>query len=170
MGRITINQLSNKYEVRKLEKSDIPLILELCKKNPKYYRHCPPEVSRESIEKDMTILPPGKTLEDKYYVGFFEDINLVAVMELIDGYPDEKTAYIGFFMMNMDFQGKGIGSKIITEVCEYLRERFSKIRLAYVKGNEQSEHFWLKNRFEKIGVEKEIENYTVVAMERRLEE
>ncbi len=89
-------------------------------------------------------------------------------MELIDGWPDEKTAYIGFFMMNMDFQGKGIGSKIIAEVCEYLRGQFSKVRLAYVKGNEQSEHFWLKNSFKKIGVESEQEYYTVVVLERVL--
>ena len=170
MKDIKIEHLSKCYTVRNLGEKDIPQILELCQKNPKYYKHCPPEVSRESIEKDMTILPPGKTLEDKYYVGFFEDINLVAVMEWIDGYPDDKTAYIGFFMMNMDFQGKGIGSKIIAEVCECLRGQFSRVRLAYVKGNEQSEHFWLKNRFEKIGVEKEIESYIVVAMERRLEE
>jgi len=168
--KIEVERLSKQFKIRNLEESDIPQILELCKKNPKYYKHCPPAVSVETIKKDMTMLPPGKTSEDKYYVGFFEDINLVAIMELIDGYPDEKTAYIGFFMMNMDFQGKGIGSKIIAEVCEYLRGQFSKVRLAYVKGNEQSEHFWLKNRFEKIGVEKEIESYTVVAMERRLEE
>ena len=170
MGRIEVNHLSKKYEVRKLEESDIPQILELCQKNPKYYRHCPPEVSSETIRKDMIMLPPNKTLEDKYYVGFFEDINLVAVMELIDGYPNEETVFIGFFMMNMDFQGQGIGSKIVTEVCEYLSERFSKIRLGYVKGNEQSEHFWLKNSFKKTGVESKQENYTVVVLERGLKE
>ncbi len=60
MGRIAINYLSKKYEVRELEESDIPQILELCKKNPKYYKHCPPEVSSETIRKDMTMLPREK--------------------------------------------------------------------------------------------------------------
>ena len=166
--KIEVERLSKQFKIRNLEESDIPQILELCKKNPKYYRHCPPEVSSETIKKDMTILPPNKTLEEKYYIGFFESRDLVAVMELIDGYPNEETAFIGFFMMNMHFQGQGIGSKIVTEVCEYLSEQFSKVRLGYVKGNEQSEHFWLKNSFKKTGVESKQENYTVVVLERDL--
>lgn len=70
-------------------------------------------------------------------------------------------------MMNADFQGKGIGSKIIEEACDYLKENFSKVRLGYVKGNKQSESFWLKNQFEKTGTESIQENYTVVVMERK---
>ena len=53
MKTIKIEHLSKCYIVRNLEENDIPQILELCKKNPKYYKHCPPEASRESIEKDM---------------------------------------------------------------------------------------------------------------------
>lgn len=166
---MNIKELSQTYIVRKLEEKDISEIFELCKNNPQYYHHCPPAVSIEGIKEDMTALPPGKAMEDKYYIGLFERDVLVAIMELIDGYPDEETAYIGFFMMNADLQGKGIGSQIIEDACDYLKEDFSKVRLAYVKGNKQSEHFWLKNQFKKIGVEKEIETYTVVVMERKME-
>lgn len=34
-------------------------------------------------------------------------------MDLILNFPDNDTAFIGFFMMNQALQGKGIGSEII---------------------------------------------------------
>ena len=63
-----------------------------------YYEFCPPFVTRESVLDDMTALPPGKTFEDKFYVGFFRENRLAAVMDVVFNYPDSHTAYIGFFM------------------------------------------------------------------------
>lgn len=61
----------------------------------------------------MKATPPGIVLSDKYFFGFFEREELVAVMDLVDGYPDQRTSYIGFFMMNPDYQGKHVGTAII---------------------------------------------------------
>lgn len=69
----------------------------------------------------MKATPPGIVLSDKYFFGFFEREELVAVMDLVVGYPDQRTSYIGFFMMNPDYQGKHVGTAIIHEVAEYLR-------------------------------------------------
>ena len=113
---MNINELSDVFTVKYLTEQDIPKIMELCKGNPQYYEHCPPDVSEESIRKDMTALPPRKTKDDKHYFGFFEGDSLVAVMDLIEKYPNENTAFIGFFMMNKEYQGKGVGSRIIGSV------------------------------------------------------
>ena len=74
--------------VRQLQKKDIPFILELCSKNTLYYEYCPPLVSSESIEEDMKAIPPNVAIEHKYYVGFYDENKLLAVLDLIDGYPD----------------------------------------------------------------------------------
>ena len=72
-------------------------------------------------------------------------------MDLIDGYPDPKIAYIGFFMMDIRFQGRQLGSALIREVKDYLkRDGFRAVRLAIDKANPQSNHFWKKNGFEVI--------------------
>ena len=76
----------------------------------------------ELIEKDIEITPPGIPIEQKYYIGFFDNDKLVAVMDLVDGYPTCDYVYIGFFMMDCDLQGNGIGSKIVSESLEYNRE------------------------------------------------
>ncbi|MDE5865882.1 MAG: GNAT family N-acetyltransferase [Lachnospiraceae bacterium] len=143
-----INKLSSKYFVKRLGNSDIQDIFNLCCENKLYYEYCPPMVTEESIKKDMITLPPNTNISDKFYIGFYKEGKLIAVMDLIDGYPEQKIAYIGFFMTNVTIQKRGVGSEIISELCNYLRQKgFISIRLAWVKGNPQAEHFWLKNMF-----------------------
>ncbi len=151
MRKIEINKLSKRYDVRKLQLDDVEMIYIFCKNNTQYYEYCGKEPSIELIERDLKITPPGISIEQKYYIGFFENGKLIAVMDLEDGYPDTDYAYIGFFMMNHELQGKGIGTKIISEVFEYLREiGFQKCMLGIDKENPQSNHFWRKNSFEVI--------------------
>ena len=149
-----IKNLSSKYDVRYLDKQDADIIYNLCSKNEIFYRYHPPFVTRESILEDMTALPPNKDFKDKIYVGFFKNDILVAIMDLILDFPKEQVAYIGLFMMNMAFQGQGIGTNLISDCLEYLsKSGYKKIRLAIDKGNLQSETFWTKNRFVKTGEE-----------------
>lgn len=164
-----IELLSSKYKVIKLHKEHIPDILRLCSGNPMFYEYCPPAVSIDGILSDMSALPPGKAAQDKYYIGFYQCNSLVAVMDLIEHYPDDVTAFIGFFMMDKAMQGNGIATTIISECCEYLKTTgVQKVKLGYAKGNPQSEFFWLKNHFREIGTERSAEGYIIVVMERTL--
>ena len=104
--------------------------------------------------KDMTALPPGKCAADKHYLGFFDRETLVAVLDLIERYPQDDTAYIGFFMTKKERQGYGLGTALIGELLDELRrEKFCKVRLAVDRGNPQSKAFWEKNGFALMGEE-----------------
>ncbi|MBO4848741.1 MAG: GNAT family N-acetyltransferase [Clostridia bacterium] len=140
--------LSTCFRVRRLNDADADGILFLCEGNPQYYLYCNSEPSMEQVLHDLRTAPPGVGADDKYFVGFFRGDELVAVMDLIDGYPGKGCCYIGFFMMNEAYQGKLIGSAIIDEVCAYLT-RIGKrtIRLAFAEDNPQASHFWKKNGF-----------------------
>ena len=60
-------------------------------------------------------------------------------------------------------------TSLMTDVFECLKEcGFSYVRLCFAKGNPQSEHFWMKNGFERTGVEAQNEGYTVVVLEKEL--
>ena len=83
MSDVKIKDLSKTFYVRKLDKDDIEMIYDLSYKNHIYYQYHPPFVTRESILDDMKALPPGKSYDDKYYIGFFENDSLVAIMDLI---------------------------------------------------------------------------------------
>lgn len=145
---MNIELFSDTYKVRPLTNENLDDIYQLLSKNILYYEYCPPFVTKQSILDDMKILPPQKAIEDKYYIGFYQNEELIAVMDFIDGYPEKEIAYIGFFMTDTSIQNRGTGSKIIDYLCRYLASiGYYSIRLAWVKGNPQSEHFWLKNRF-----------------------
>ena len=143
-----INLLSKRFEVRRLDRNYVEMIYDMSYKNEIYYEYHPPFVTRESIIEDMEALPPQKNYDDKYYLGFFEDNLLVANMDLILGYPIEEIAFIGLFMTNVQYQNKGIGSNIIGDICNYLKQLgYKKVRLGVDKGNLQSYSFWSKNGF-----------------------
>ena len=145
---IDISKLSKQYDVRALDDSDTDMILDVYKENDLFFQYCEAEPTRQQVIEDMHITPPGKDLASKYFIGFYQDTELVAVLDLIDGYPEPEIAYIGMFMMNIRRQGKQIGSAIISEVERYLKETGRKaVRLAINKGNPQSTHFWKKNGY-----------------------
>ena len=168
MGRFDAVNISSIYYVRKMTEKDLSLICELMGRNELYFQFCGRPYSREEVRNDLYLTPPGKNLDDKYYVGFFDGETLIAVMDLIDGYPEKEIAYIGFFMMNKAYQGCGKGSEIISEVCESLKAAdMQKVRLGIDKENPQSNHFWKKNGFRTI-YEVEQEAGIIVVAERLL--
>ena len=161
--------LSARYAVRRLTEADLPALLALCRSNPLYYRHCPPAPSAESLLGDLAALPPRRTLADKYYLGFFDGETLIAVLDLIPGFPKPEIAFWGFFMLRAERQGRGEGSALVSELCAALARRgFRAVRLGWVRGNPQAERFWKKNGFAETGVSYDAGGYTVVMARREL--
>ena len=117
----------------------------------------------------MAAVPDGKTLEDKYWLGFFREDHLTALLELVTSSPEDNTAYIGLFMMAAGRQGKGEGSRILEEVFAWLKsDGFTRVELDYTYGNQQSEAFWKKNGFKGNGDVRPMDGYTSIGMERAL--
>ncbi|HFU4054863.1 TPA: GNAT family N-acetyltransferase [Streptococcus suis] len=165
-----ISPFSNHYQVRKLTDAELEQVLVLYQTNPLYFEHFPPLPSLESLANDLVDCPPGKELSDKYFLGFWDKERLVAILDLIDGYPTEDTCYIGLFMVDAHFSGQGLGTKIIAEFLSQLASRFKKVRLGYVESNPQSSHFWSKVGFCPTGEVKELAGKTIVIAEYALDE
>lgn len=166
---IRLEKISSCYTVKPFTKEDIGDIYSLCTGNPVYYQYMKMEPSPESIREVLTQLPPGKSMKDKLFAGLYKEGELAAILDLIAGYPDEKTAYIGWFMLKKQLQGKGKGSAVIEELLACLQEEgFREVQLGYIKSNRESEAFWQKNKFLPTGKETDTGAYTVVSMKRKL--
>ncbi len=162
-------KISAQYAVRRLGDADVAQIYGLLASNSLFYRYCPPPPTPQRVQQDMALLPPGKTAREKYFLGWFDGAALVAVGDVVCGYPDSECAFIGLFMTAVPLQGRGVGSAIVKELLEFLRRQgFARARLCYAGGNPQSEAFWRKNGFLPTGDEKLAEGYTKVVMERSL--
>ncbi len=148
MRNIQIEKLSDSYTIRCLTDADVPMLYAWMLRNDQYFRYCGGSTTPERVRQDLTLCPPGTTPAQKHYVGFFDAGTLVAVMDLIDGYPNADTAFIGFFMMNRELQGQGTGTAIVRDVLAALRALgYTAVRLGIDKENPQSNHFWRKNGF-----------------------
>lgn len=166
---MNIQHLTNQYAVRNLIPADGKIVYEALRNHTIFYKYHPPMVTMKSILEDMAALPPNKGYEDKHYIGFFSGDTLVAVMDLIEHYPQCGTALIGFFALNSAMQGIGIGSAIISDSLSYLgKQGFRKVRLGVDKGNPQSKAFWTKNGFAFTGEEILNDFSSVFVMERTL--
>ena len=193
-------RLSKRCRVRRLTEADLRELLALCEGNPLYYRHCPPAPTAETLLGDMAALPPRRTLNDKYYLGFFDegrpmtapteeggrqgavpteegrpmtapagDGRLIAVLDMIPGYPKPETVFWGFLMLRAELQGQGRGTALVSELCAALAEMgYQTVRLGWVKTNLRAAGFWKKNGFVETGIAYDAGAYTVVVAERKL--
>ena len=166
---LNLSKLSKKYIIKNMGEEDVAIILNLQQGNPLYFEYCPPKPSAETVLSDLKELPEGKSFKDKFYIGFFYDDNLVAIMDFIIAFPQEDTIYIGLFMVDVKESKKGVGSKIIEEsLAAFKKEGYKKVRLAYMKGNFQSRSFWRKCGFVETGIEKENNRGIVEVLEKIL--
>ena len=65
----------------------------------------------------------------------FKNEKLIAVLDLIDGYPKKDIVFIGFFMMDISVQKNGVGSAIVNELIDYLTTlEYKEVRLGWING------------------------------------
>lgn len=141
-------RFSARYAVRALTEDDIPTMLALCRTNPFFYEVCGAPVTEDVLRHDLSLVPEGIARENKHFVGFFDGARLAAMLDLLDGYPEDGSVFIGFFMVDGTLSGQGLGSRVIDELCAYLRAcGRTGAQLGYDKDNPQSTHFWNKNGF-----------------------
>lgn len=165
-----VASLSSEYEVRTLTETDLHDVLHLCRNNVRFYRYMKEKPSLKRLTEDFTALPEGKTLKDKHFVGYYDkDDNLIAVVDLITGYPEADGAYIGWLIIDADLQRQGIGSQIFADLRASVKAQgYNTLRLCVIKENEEAKAFWTKQGFAYNGKVVSKERYDVEEMQREI--
>lgn len=113
---------------RRLTDEDLPALLALCESNPAYYELYGERPTLENLAQALRELPPGYRADQKVFLGFFAQGKLVAVMDIVRGYPDERAAYVGLLMVDGAWHGRGIGSQVVRDELRRLRAKgFSRV-------------------------------------------
>ena len=165
---LDIESLSSEYKVKRITRSDISDVYDLAKANTKYYSCMNTEPTPDSLTEVISEVPDGAGETDKFFVGFYDkDDKLTAVMDLITGYPEKDDAFIGWFMVDAELQGKGIGSQIFADVRAAMKaQNYDKLSLECASCNEEAIDFWSSQGFGITGKEKDRGDYTAVTMEK----
>lgn len=167
--RLPIEQLEGDYTVRLLTNADIPEMLRVARSNPLFYRYMRPDADETNLAADLVALPPCRTLADKHFFGWFEGERLVAMMDLIWRHPEDDMAFIGWFILDGAYQGKGLGRRLVADVLALLKaQQVTEVRLGRIEGNLQSEHFWRICGFSDNGLGYDTEQYHVMVMTHKL--
>ena len=168
--RYPVVALTGLFEVRELTAADVPEMLRLAQGNPLYYEYMRIAPNAENIEETLTALPPRRSMADKHFIGWFEGDRLIAMMDLIARHPQEDMAFIGWFMVEAERQGVGLGRRIVGDVLLMLRScGVREVRLGRVEGNPQSERFWRACGFADNGLGYDTDAYHVAVMAKRLD-
>lgn len=151
---LDIQALATGYEVKRIAEDDITDVYRLCKTNKRYYRYMRSVPTRESLTEVISRIPGTAGKEDKYFVGFYEGEDLLAVMDLITGYPEVDDAFIGWFMVDRARQREGIGSQIFADVRAAMKSQgYDYLSLGCVKENKEAIAFWESQGFRITGQE-----------------
>ena len=170
--RLDIQSLGTAYEVRRLTAADIADVYGLARTNRKFYEALGTHLTVDGLTDVITRVPEGAGANAKLFVGFYDPVDdgyqeLVAIMDLIMGYPEAKTAFIGWFMVDAALQGQGIGSDIFADVrASMSAQGFTAMELACPAADEGARAFWEAQGFAASGEAYYNGEYDVIRMRR----
>ncbi|MBR4307969.1 MAG: GNAT family N-acetyltransferase [Oscillospiraceae bacterium] len=147
-SKLDLNALSTSHEVRRITEEDISDVYSLCKSNMKYYEHSSGAPTVESLTEIISRVPEGAEEGNKHFVGFYKDGALVALLDLITGYPEKDDSFIGWFMVDGKHQRQGIGSQIFADVRAAMSAQgYDFLSLSCEKENTDAIAFWKAQGF-----------------------
>ena len=169
-NKFPIETLSSEYTVKRIEEEDIIPLINLLRGNARYYRQLGIKHHARSLTDIMSELPLPDAKEKTNFVGFYgEDNKLIAILDLIAGYPEENDAFIGWFMVDAEKQGQGIGSQLFADIRATMKAQgYDYLQLRLHKNNIEAIEFWNNQGFKFNNKEEVINNKTLCYMDRNI--
>ncbi len=101
----------------------------------------------------FTMLPEGRTYDNKFVYGIFWNTEMVGCIDVIRGYPDKNSAWIGLLLLSERHQHKKFGGQAYKLLESQIRmwTEISDIQLAVVSTNDIVMPFWRKLGFTETG-------------------
>ncbi|GAA1919214.1 GNAT family N-acetyltransferase [Nocardioides marmoribigeumensis] len=132
--------------LRRLEESDVTAVQRLIEADPDYTQRVsgsppgPDEAHRLLTARPATLAP-----DQKVVLGVFCGTGLVALIDLLRGWPDAGTVHIGLLQVHPQHQGQGIGRRAHDLLLDWIHgwPEVTQLRAAIVETNaEHAAPFW----------------------------
>jgi GNAT superfamily N-acetyltransferase len=141
------------YSMRLLAQEDLPALQALYEKCQDYMLLVDGHPAGENAaQEEFQVVPPGKSADDHFLFGIVDAGNeLAGLLDVIRGYPEADTWWIGLLLLTPDIRSQGIGRKVLEGFAEYVIEAGGKaLMLGVVKENARACRFWTRMGFELI--------------------
>ena len=138
-----LQSLLPRWEIRPVEDGDLEAVLALMESNADLWALEGRAVSMDSLRRDRVNLPPRCIPDQKHFVALWRDGKPEALLDLIVGYPRERTLFIGLFLVDGALHRQGIGRAVMEAMPKAADGAgMDSIRLACLKGNDSGHAFW----------------------------
>ena len=138
-----LQALLPKWDIHPVADDELDAVLALMESNPHYFELDNRPASMETLLHDRTNLPPRCIPEQKNYVALWRGGKPEALLDLIVGYPRERTLFVGLFMVDGSMHRQGIGREVMTALPKAADGAgLDDIRLGCLKGNDGAHAFW----------------------------
>ena len=137
--------------VRRFEDRDVPPLQALFDLDPEFFhaingRDIP-------VAEIRTALPPGRAVDDKFFFALVKDDRVAGMIDIIRGYPEPATWFLGFLYLAKDARGKGAGRSALQALYGWVRTQGgSALRLGVVEGNTRARWLYATEGFVYKGV------------------
>jgi len=165
----------NLYRKQEIGDSEKKEIWDIYQSNPYYFQATYHRKAKETdIEEDIQELPKQAGNFQKHYELIYLSDVPVGILDYLEDFPEEKTVYIGIYMIKGKYHHQGLGKSIFRELeNEFKRKGFHNIHLAVIPENTISFQFWTNMGFvekeRKIWKEKSGLQKKVIIMEKILQ-
>lgn len=104
-------------------------------------------------QSTYTILPDGKTYDDKFVVGVFDGAAMVGCIDVIRGWPEAGTAHVGLLLVAEAHEHRGIGRAAVARLEAMIVDwgTCTSLRLGVLRDNARAHRFWLDLGFAPTG-------------------
>lgn len=131
------------WEVRPVMEEDVESVAALLQSDPDYFSIEGPQPTAQSVREDMVNLPPRCAMEQKHYLALWQGGAPQAVLDLVEGYPRERTLFVGLFFLDPSLRRQGTGRAIMDAVLQAAGDAgMDSVRLACLMGNTAGHAFW----------------------------
>jgi GNAT superfamily N-acetyltransferase len=94
--------------------------------------------------------PPGRPRAGKHVYAVDVGGETVGVVDVVVGYPDDATAFIGLLLLDEAHEGRGLGGATLGAVEAVVRARWpevGRLRLGVLRDNARALRFWARHGF-----------------------
>jgi len=144
--------------LRPITPDDVEALQDLIESDPGYTERVTGYPPGPADAQSLLMMRPENLPEESIVLGAFTDNRLVAVVDLLRGFPREQTAHIGLLEVHWNHQGVGHGRATYQLVEQYVETTWPEIetmRLAIVDTNAHvATGFWKRQGFEPTGEER----------------
>ena len=105
-------------------------------------------LTEDAPERLFVGRPPALPQKNKVVLGIYQDEQLAGVFDILLGYPNAETGFIGLFLLDPDNREMGLGSRAYIQVEAWFQQLgMTEVQLSVQMNNAVGRRFWEKHGF-----------------------